>query len=124
MIEVNRTSWDWLTRNRLESPGFQHLLDAASALILSVTIVEWVWKSQPTAGSIRELIVFIEVCYVLAAMLVWSAMWRYWKFYDSADTDAKQKWFLIMLVGFWYGAIAYYLFSVRRRVARVDRANS
>ncbi len=38
-------------------------------------------------------------------------MWAYWTRCDSSRRAVKRIWFVILLVGFWYGSVLYYLFK-------------
>jgi len=53
----------------------------------------------------------------VAALL--AGMWLYWVKFDRSSRRARRIWFFVLLIGFHYGALAYYFFvyvpAVRRR---------
>jgi hypothetical protein len=36
-------------------------------------------------------------------------MWSYWLRVDRSTRKLKRLWFFVLLVGFWYGSILYFL---------------
>lgn len=55
----------------------------------------------------------------IALFFLWFGMWRYWVRLDNANRWVKRIWFLLLLVGFWWGSCLYcflvYLPQVFRR---------
>lgn len=49
----------------------------------------------------------------IALFFLWFGMWRYWVRIDSSKVYAKRLWFVVLLVGFWYGSCLYYFFVYR-----------
>jgi len=48
---------------------------------------------------------------VAPVLLLWLGTWRYWVRLDDSGLWAKRIWFVVLLFGFWCGAVIYY-FSV------------
>ena len=46
----------------------------------------------------------------IALFFLWFGMWRYWVRIDHSSTRTKRMWFVILLVGFWWGSCLYCLF--------------
>lgn len=45
-------------------------------------------------------------------------MWRYWLRIDNSSKWAKRVWFLVLLLGMWYGSALYYFFAYLPQVMR------
>ena len=54
----------------------------------------------------------------VALIFLWAGMWRYWIRLDDSTTWTKRVWFVVLLVGFWYGSFAYYFLVYRPQVLR------
>lgn len=39
---------------------------------------------------------------------LWFGMWRYWIRLDRSTPWLKRTWFLVLLLGFWWGSVLYY----------------
>jgi uncharacterized BrkB/YihY/UPF0761 family membrane protein len=56
----------------------------------------------------------------IAVFFLWIGMWRYWVRLDDSKPMQKRLWFVILLVGFWWGSCLYcffvYLPQIFRRV--------
>jgi hypothetical protein len=46
----------------------------------------------------------------LSILFVWGGMWSYWIRIDSSGKATRVTWFLLLVIGLWYGAILYYAF--------------
>ncbi|MGB8476676.1 MAG: hypothetical protein WCE61_21550, partial [Candidatus Acidiferrum sp.] len=40
---------------------------------------------------------------------IWFGMWRYWVKLDTSRPRTKRLWFIILLVGFWWASVLYFL---------------
>jgi hypothetical protein len=58
----------------------------------------------------------------LAVFFLWIGMWRYWVRVDDSAVYAKRLWFLILLLGFWYGSCIYCYFVYLPQVMRTRRS--
>lgn len=47
----------------------------------------------------------------LAIVFLWLGMWRYWVRIDDSKAYARRFWFIILLIGFWWGSCLYFFFS-------------
>ena len=55
----------------------------------------------------------------LSLVFVWTGMWQYWLRLDSSSKSVRRMWYFALIVGFWYGAILYYLLAylIQRKAA-------
>lgn len=60
----------------------------------------------------------------LALFFLWIGMWRYWVRVDDSKAYAKRLWFLILLLGFWYGSCLYCYFVYLPQVMRRSRSQA
>lgn len=44
-----------------------------------------------------------------AIIFLWFGMWRYWMRVDHSNALSKRAWFLVLLLGFWWGSALYNL---------------
>lgn len=58
----------------------------------------------------------------IALFFLWFGMWRYWARIDNATEWAKRVWFLVLLIGFWWGSCLYCFFVYLPQVFRRTRA--
>lgn len=54
----------------------------------------------------------------IALFFLWSGMWRYWFRIDRSGLWAKRMWFVVLLVGFWWGSCLYCFFVYLPQVFR------
>jgi hypothetical protein len=45
-----------------------------------------------------------------ATIFLWIGMWKYWARVDRSRRLVKRFWFIVLLVGFWYGSVLYCYF--------------
>jgi hypothetical protein len=43
----------------------------------------------------------------VAIFFLWFGMWRYWVRIDRTAGWERRKWFIVLLVGFWWGSCLY-----------------
>jgi len=48
--------------------------------------------------------------------LLYFSMWFYWERLDESKTSTKRSWFVVLLLGLWYGSCLYYFFVYRPQV--------
>ena len=46
----------------------------------------------------------------LSLFFIWIGMWRFWMSVDRSSNLARKFWFLVLLVGFWWGSCFYCYF--------------
>ncbi len=59
----------------------------------------------------------------IGSIFIWFGMWRYWVRVDDSGVWIKRLSFLVLLVGFWYGAIVYFLcvyIPQRSRMGKIE----
>jgi len=54
----------------------------------------------------------------IALFFLWFGMWRYWVRIDNSKVWIKRIWFLVLLVGFWWGSCLYCFFVYLPQVFR------
>ena len=59
-----------------------------------------------------------------ALFFLWIGMWRYWVRVDNSRVYSKRLWFLILLLGFWYGSCIYCYFVYLPQVMRASRSQA
>ncbi len=60
----------------------------------------------------------------IALFFLWIGMWRYWVRVDSSSAWAKRFWFLVLLIGFWWGSCLYCFSAYLPQVLRRHRAEA
>jgi hypothetical protein len=53
---------------------------------------------------------------------LWLGMWRYWVRLDDSGRWVKQVWFVVLLIGFWWGSVLYFFLVYLPRMIRRERA--
>jgi signal transduction histidine kinase len=61
-------------------------------------------------------------------LFLWLGMWRYWVRIDRSSRWLKRIWFVVLLIGFWWGSVLYYFLAylpqmIRRRESEVRGAD-
>jgi hypothetical protein len=46
----------------------------------------------------------------VSVFYLWGGMWKYWIRLDLSSRAARRTWFLVLLIGVWYGGVLYYSF--------------
>lgn len=60
----------------------------------------------------------------VALFFLWFGVWRYWVRIDNAGKWVKRIWFLVLLVGFWWGSCLYYFVVYLPQVFRRTRGTT
>ena len=58
----------------------------------------------------------------IGLFFLWFGMWLYWVRLDDSNAWAKRVWFLVLLVGLWWGSCLYYFFVYLPQVIRKQRS--
>ena len=58
----------------------------------------------------------------LGLFFLWLGMWRYWVRLDDSKRWVKRVWFVVLLVGFWWGSVLYLFLVYLPRMIRRERA--
>ena len=59
---------------------------------------------------------------VISIFFLWFGMWGYWVKVDDSRKPVRRFWFLVLLVGFWFGAFLYYYGAYLPQVFRKWKA--
>jgi len=116
--------WNWFEDDWLATRRAAWLFLVSTFLVLALTPV-LLGKFDTKAMSFWARLAWgiLGVLGPIALFFLWFGMWRYWARIDNASRWAKRMWFLVLLVGFWWGSCVYcyfvYLPQVFRR-ARVE----
>lgn len=99
----------WLRDDWLISPSTSRLFLFSAICVIALTpIIEgWLVPSRMTFWMRVPWTVLVLVG-VPALFFLWLGMWRYWVRLDDSSVWAKRAWFLILLIGFWWGSFLYY----------------
>ena len=71
---------------------------------------------------IRVLYFAVEIVSTFAYLLLYFAMWFYWALVDGSRTSKKKIWFIVLLLGLWYGSCLYYFLVYRPQIAAFQKA--
>lgn len=83
----------------------------ALGVITNVMLVYW--GTIPASSPLRIFGAFAGVVGAAAALWLWVGMCWYWVQFDRSPRRSKIFWFLMLLIGNWVGATAYYFFVYR-----------
>lgn len=59
----------------------------------------------------------------IGSVVIWLGMWSYWVRFDCSNAWVKRFWFLVLLIGFFFGSVLYFLFVYVPQVAARTRVN-
>jgi hypothetical protein len=112
-----RISGEWLV-SRMASALFA----ACCVLIAVMTAVLYRDDQLQDIGSIASVLLGVGgmACSV-GIFFLWGGMWRYWMTGKPSNRAARRLWFLLLIVGVWYGAILYYVFVYLPASRRMSR---
>ncbi len=118
-IESLRSRGTWLTDDRLISRRVSTLFLLSTILVVaSVPLAEgWVDITKMSFW-MRLPLTILAMFSAIAILFLWVGMWRYWIRLDDSSVWVKRVWFVILLVGFWYGSVPYYFLVYRPQVIR------
>ncbi len=89
------------------------LFAVASVLVVAIAPVLWGYVNFLENPGFWENLFWgvVGAAGALSMFFIWGGMWAYWTRCDSSRRAVKRIWFVILLVGFWYGSVLYYLFK-------------
>lgn len=111
--------------DRLASRGYAALFIICFILIVCLTLVVRspidfsklpLWMRLPLA--------LVTVSGIVGFSFMWVGMWWYWARLDDSGRWWKRFWFVVLLAGFWYGSIPYFLFVYLPQVFRRREASA
>jgi hypothetical protein len=104
--------WTWFKDEWLITRQAAKLFFTSAILVLASVPVVLGWKIDIEKMSFWPRVPF-AIYFVLlpiAIFFLWFGMWRYWVRIDHASRRDRRMWFVILLVGFWWGSCLYCLF--------------
>ena len=115
----NRMSAEWLS-----SRGAAVLFSCSTLLVIALIPVSplGIVNVGQLSGLSRLAWDILAVVGTMGLFFLWFGMWKFWSHVDNSTRTAKRAWFVVLLLGFWYGSCLYcwfvYLPFVARRVRR------
>jgi hypothetical protein len=116
--------WDRVSASWLMSRNAARLF-GASAMVLTVATILLLSDVQQGSGPLSSLFwAIVGVSASLGAFFLWTGMLRFWRLWDTSSRAARRVWFVVLLIGVFYGAILYYaLVYLRLRVVTSSSEN-
>jgi hypothetical protein len=119
----------WITKDWLVWGGGRLTLCLSVCAILGLTVCLYalpfvhvnVQKLMSESALIRTMANAFGVVGAAGAMLVYVSMWFYWGIVDQSGRMSKTIWFLVMLLGLWYGSCLYYFLVYLPQVSTFRR---
>lgn len=99
--------WKKLTPEWLRSSNAASIFVVCSAFTLALVPVLFGRVQRGGSFAYQAFWGSVGVVGAPATILLWVGMWKYWAQVDDAGRWAKRFWFLILLVGLWYGSVLY-----------------
>jgi hypothetical protein len=115
--------WTWYKDSWLVTRGAANLFLIATVAVIALTVLLLFGKTDTNAMSLaaRLPVALLGVVGPLALFFLWFGMWRYWVRLDRSSAWTKRFWFLVLLVGFWWGSCLYCCFVYTPQVLRRTR---
>ena len=112
--------WNWYKDAWLLSRQAAYLFFGSTLLVLSLTplFLGWLDPSRMSFWS-RLPLGILWTAAPIALIFLYFGMWRYWVRLDNSSPGTKRIWFVILLVGLWWGSCIYcYFVYLPRTVGR------
>ena len=77
------------------------------------------WLPYPISIAVVSWGVYTGV----ASVALWFLMWAYWGMFDKSSKLARAGWFVVLLFGMHFGALAYLTYIWSRGFLRIESAN-
>ena len=113
--------WNWFKDEWLITRQAGKLFFTSALLVLAMTPV-FLGRIDTAKMAFWERLSWgiLGVIGPIGLFFLWFGMWRYWVRIDRSGPWAKRMWFVVLLIGFWWGSCPYcffvYLPQVYRRV--------
>jgi hypothetical protein len=105
-----------VTDEWLVSRKASRLFGAAAMAIALLTPLFLGWVTSEGPGLVRSIYWgILGIAGGLGVFFLWEGMWRYWIRCDPSPRWARRIWFLVLIVGVWWGAVLYYLLVYLRK---------
>jgi hypothetical protein len=103
--------WLWFKDDWLITREAARLFAISTLLVLALTPV-FLGEVHTNALSSWERLpwTILGILGPIALFFVWFGMWRYWTKIDRTSGSVKWMWFVILLIGFWWGGSIYCVF--------------
>ncbi len=117
--------WTWFRENWLVTRHAAKLFLVSTLLVLSLTplFLGWIDPNRMSFWPRLPLGILWTLAPV-ALLFLYFGMWRYWIRIDNSSAWLKRMWFIIMLVGLWWGSCLYCYFVYLPQVSRRARAET
>lgn len=104
--------WNWFKEDWLVTPQAARLFAVSTFLILASTPAFLGIIDAPRASFwVRLLLMLLGILGPISLFFLWIGMWQYWVRVDRSGTWKKRAWFLVLLIGFWWGSCLYCIFA-------------
>jgi hypothetical protein len=115
-------SWKRMVDDWLTSSLVAKLFFASTILVLALFPVSQGWIDLARMSLWMRIVLTIFYMLATCALLfLWFGMWTYWVQLDDSKKYSKRLWFLVLLLGFWYGSCVYCYFVYLPQVIRRSR---
>jgi hypothetical protein len=113
--------WNRVSDKWLKSRTASLLFAISTVVILAMTAIWFDYVHLSEDVFIQNLFLAVAgVLSVASIVFLWGGMWSYWLKCDDSKRILRKITFVFLLLGFWYGAIVYYLVvylpAVRREI--------
>lgn len=117
--------WKWLGNEWFVSEKASALFAVSALLTLVLTSVLYVGIPSPSTLSTTSMVLYGAVGFIcpLAMFFLWLGMLRFWTRGEPSNRIARRAWFIVLILGLWYGAILYYAFVYMPLVRRKRKAH-
>jgi hypothetical protein len=117
--------WNWYKDEWLVTRQAAKLFAVSAVLVLALLSLLFISKdtAQMSFGE-RLPLGILGVLGPIAAFFLWFGMWRYWVRLDRSTRMTKRMWFVVLLLGLWWGSCLYCFFVYLPQVYRRARAEA
>jgi len=113
--------WKWFKDDWLVTRRAVWLFGLSAVLLFVPTLaVERNLRVEEMPLHVRLPLGLAILLGLLGLFFLWCGMWRFWIRIDRSPKWLKYLSFVILLVGFWYGACAYYFLFYLPQVLRKE----
>jgi hypothetical protein len=111
--------WTWFKDEWLITRQAAKLFFLSTLLVLALTPV-FLGKIDTNTMSFWARLPWgiLGILGPIALFFLWFGMWRYWVRIDRSGRWAKRMWFVVLLLGFWWGSCLYCFFAYLPQVSR------